>query len=188
MISIPDLWELPFSPFQLISIALSFLWAFDKWWDSQFLTALKLGFTEQTKALVVQVDFIFRASSGSDARLGEKSESIIVLSAPYIHPFNSSEFLWKEKKNMFHSRLKSQSIFVLADTAFFFFLLFHFLFKACDLYLRQKEKTISLLAKRCTFKEQANEERYRSAVSCYNLHHTIKDITGPGCSLKHYLS
>lgn len=140
MISIPDLWELPFSPFQLISIALSFLWAFDKWWDSQFLTALKLGFTEQTKALVVQVDFIFRASSGSDARLGEKSESIIVLSAPYIHPFNSSEFLWKEKKNMFHSRLKSQSIFVLADIAFFFSFFFIFFLKHVTYILGKKRK------------------------------------------------
>lgn len=77
-----------------------------------------LDFTEQSKALAEQVDFIFRASSGSDASLGKKSETVIVLLAPYIHPFNTSEFSCKEKTHFILGL--SQAIFVVADIAFFF--------------------------------------------------------------------
>lgn len=79
---------------------------------------------------------------------------------------------------MFHSRFKLQSIFVLADTVFFFL-------KQMTYLLDKKRDLTASWPKGELSKSRLHGERHRPAVSSYNLHCTIKDTTGHVCSLKH---
>lgn len=99
---------------------------------------------------------------------GKRNQSLIVLSAPDIHPFKTSAFPCKGK---------TRFILGLSHSPSLYWVIQHFFLKQMT-YLLDKKRDLS-------WPKEELSKRHRSAVSSYNLHCTTEDITGHVCSLKH---